>query len=283
MSWLLLTLIGALVFSSNNLLIRVLMKDDKSDPYVQTVVMYGLAGAFALLFSLFHGGFHYRITFNQFLLFIPLAISITVGPILLFKSFQLIDASENTIVQSSQKLWAVLGAFVFLHEPFSIKKIIGTITIILGIAIALWKQKKFQLNKGVILILISMIFYTSADLIAFFLVRNFDPISLIIYVCFLPVATLLLIKPKTIKKISFYFKPKYALCISILSFNDTLGTLCIYFAYLAGRNIAQIAPIMGSTTIISVLLAIVFLKERSNLLNKIIGALVVVGGVLLVL
>ena len=64
MSWLVLTLLGILVFSPKSLLYRVLMKDDKSDPYAQSVVFFGLGGTFALLFSLFHGGFQYQITFK---------------------------------------------------------------------------------------------------------------------------------------------------------------------------------------------------------------------------
>jgi drug/metabolite transporter (DMT)-like permease len=96
------------------------MKDDQSDPYAQSVVFFGLGGTFALLFSLFDGGFQYQITKSQLLLFLPLTVCATVGPVLLFKAYQRIDASEIAILQSSQKLWAVMGAFLFLQEPFSI-------------------------------------------------------------------------------------------------------------------------------------------------------------------
>ena len=283
MSWLLLTLLAVIVFSSSNLFHRLLMKDEQSDPYAQSIVFFSIAGVFALVFSFFHGGFQYQITANQFLLFLPLALCTTVGPVLLFKSFQLIDASENAILQSSQKLWTVLGAFLFLHELFSSKKLIGTIITIIGIAIALWNKRRVILNKGVLLVFMATLFYSGADLISFYLVRDFDPFSLIVYVCFLPVITLLLIKPKTIKKIAFYFKPKYALFVSILGLSDTLGTACTYYAYQIGRNAAQITPILAMITIISVLMGIVFLKERSNIPNKILGALATVVGVLLVI
>jgi len=282
MSWLILTLLAVLVFSSNNLFHRLLMKDEQSDPYAQSIVFFGIAGIFALAFSFFHGGFHYQITVNQLLLFLPLAFCTTVGPVLLFKSFQLIDASENAILQSSQKLWTVLGAFLFLNELFSSKKLLGTIITIIGIALALWNKKRFILNKGVLFVLMATIFYAGADLISYYLVRDFDPLSLIVYVCFLPVVTLLLIRPKTVYKITFYFKPKYALLVSVLGLSDTLGTVCTYYAYQIGRNAAQITTILAMITIISVLMGIVFLKERSNVQNKLLGALVTAIGVLLV-
>lgn len=259
------------------------MKDSKSDPYVQTVVFYGLGGIIALLLAFMHNGFQYWMIFDKPLLFIPLATTATAGPVFLFKSFQLIDASENAILQSSQKLWTVLGAFIFLGEAFSINKILGTIVTIIGIAIALWRKKKFQLNIGVAFVIIATFFYASADLISFFLVRNIDPLSLIVFVCFLPVITLLILKPKTVNKINFYFNPKYAVYVSILALSDTLGTLSIYYAYKAGRNASQIAPILGTVILISVVLAIIFLKERTNITNKIIGSIITLIGVLLVL
>lgn len=283
MSWLALTLLGILVFSPKSLLYRVLMKDAESDPYAQSVVFFGLGGTFALLFSFIHGGFQYQITPSQLLLFLPLTVCATVGPVLLFKAYQRIEASEITILQSSQKLWAVLGAFVFLQEPFSVNKTLGTLVIVVGIAITLWRRKKFSLNEGVALVLVATLFYAGMDLVSYYIVRDFDAISLIVYVCYLPVLTLLLLRPQTVKKISYYFKPQYALGVSVLALCDTVGTLCFFFAYQAGRNAAQIVPLAGLITINSVLLGIIFLREHTNIPNKLIGALVTVIGAVLVL
>jgi len=283
MSWLTLTLLGILVFSPKSVLFRLLMKDDKSDPYAQSVVFFGLGGTFALLFALLHGGFQVQFTANQLLWFLPLTLCATMGPVLLFKAYQRIDASEIAVLQSSQKLWAVMGAFVFLQELFSVKKILGTLVIVAGIAITQWKGKKFQVNAGAILVLIATLFYAGMDLVSYYIVRDFDAISLIVYVCYLPVVTLLLVKPQTMRKISFYFKPKYALGVSVLALCDAVGTICFFFAYQVGRNAAQIVPLAGLITINSVLLGIIFLREFADIPAKVIGAVVTVVGALLVL
>jgi uncharacterized membrane protein len=47
------------------------------------------------------------------------------------------------------------------------------------------------------------------------------------------------------------------------------------------RNASQIAPITASETILTVLLAILLLKERRNMVQKISDAVIVVMGVLL--
>jgi drug/metabolite transporter (DMT)-like permease len=283
MSWLGLTLLGILVFSPKGLLYRTLMKDDQSDPYAQSVVFFGLGGTMALIISLLRGGFQYRITADQLLLFVPLTACATVGPVLLFKAYQRLEASEIAILQSSQKLWAVLGAFLLLGEPFSVNKVLGTVVIVIGIGITLWRGTRFQMNEGVALVLAATLFYAGMDLVSYYLARDFDAISLIVYVCYLPVATLLLVRPRTLAKISYYFTPRYALGVSLLALCDTVGTLCFFYAYQVGRNVAQIVPLAGLITINSVLLGIVFLKERANIPNKVVGALVTVLGALLVL
>ena len=283
MSWLALTLLGILVFSPKSILYRLLMRDAESDPYAQSVVFFGLGGTFALLFALLHGGFQVRIPSSQLLWFLPLTVFATVGPVLLFKAYQRIEASEVPILQTSQNLWAVLGAFLFLREPFSVSKIVGTLVVILGIVMTLWRGKKLRINEGAALVILATLFYAAMDLVSFYIARDFDAISLIVYVCYLPVLALLLLRPRTVRKISYYFKPRYALGVSVLALCDTVGTICFFYAYQAGRNAAQIVPLGGLITNNSVLLGIIFLKERTHIPNKLIGALVTVAGAAMVL
>ncbi len=283
MSWQLLTLIAVLVFSSSTVLHKILMRDHGSDPYTQTIVMYGLAGILTLIIALCLGRFHYQITTNQALLFIPLAFFISGGSVLLFKALKTLGASESSILKSVQNLWVVFGAFILLGEPFSMMKVVGTIVTMLGIGVALWKRNQLTFGKGSLLVIISTLLYSCSDLLSLYFVRDFDPLSLFIYISFLPVIVLLMLNPKAIKKIPFYFKPSRALVIVALSLIDIVGTLSVYMAYQAGRNAAQIGPLMGTITIVSVLMAIVFLKERDNMGNKLIGALIVVAGVWMLL
>jgi uncharacterized membrane protein len=283
MSWQILVALSVLLFSFNNLFHKVLMRDAQSDPYAQTIAFYGLGGIFALFVSLFRGGFHYQISFNQLPFFFLLAVFGTAAPVLGFKAFKLIEASEISILQSSQRLWIVLGAFLLLHESFSIYKLVGAVIILLGITIAQWKKQRFVFNYGVLFILLASLSYAIAEIISFFILRNFDAVSFNVYNCFLPVMALIIFTPKTIKKLAYYFKPKRGLNISIVSVTDTLATFLLFFAYQAGRNASQIAPIMATQTIISVLLATVILKEKNNWINKLIGAIIVVIGLILVL
>jgi uncharacterized membrane protein len=61
-----------------------------------------------------------------------------------------------------------------------------------------------------------------------------------------------------------------------------ISAATIFLAYQYGRNAAQIAPINETSTILIVILAAIFLKERSQLLRKLFAAAISVLGVLLI-
>lgn len=283
MSWQVLIGISVLLFSLNGLFHRILMKDEKSDPFAQTLMFYGLGGIFSFIVAQFRGGFQPQIATSQLPLFALLTIFGTAAPILTFKAAKKLEASESSIILSSQRLWIVFGAFIFLNESFSIQKLLGTIIIILGITFAQWKKRKFVINNAFFLLVIAALCYAIADIVAFQIIQTHDAVSFNVYYAILTLFALLIVKPKTIKKLNFYFNPKYFANILAVSINDTTASLLQFFAYQIGRNASQIAPISATTTIITVLLGIIILKETKNMFNKIVGAFIVVAGVLLIL
>src|SRR3989339_241253 len=228
MSWQLLGGLSILLFSTNGIFHRFLMKEENSDPIAQTIAFYGLGGIFALMVTFFRGGFHYQLTLSQIPLFILLALFGTLAPVLGFKAFKLIGASENSILSSTTRLWVLLGAFYFLREPFSLQKIIGTFLILCGVIIAQYKAGKFVMNKGIVYSLGASVAYAVTEITSFFILRNFDVPSLSVYSCFLPVILLLIIMPKSVKKLKFYLKPSRAISIGVVSVNDTIATMLLF-------------------------------------------------------
>ncbi|MEI6690288.1 MAG: EamA family transporter [bacterium] len=283
MNWLFFALISVLIYSTKNLFQRILMKEEKSDPYLHSIVYYIFGGCIALIISLFNGGFQYELSLEQLLLFIPLAFIATLGLVLLFKSFQTVEASENAIIQSSQKLWTVAGSFLFLSEIFSIKTALGTILIVAGIIISIWENKKLKFNQGVLLAFAAALLYSISDLLSFYLVRGMDPLSFMVYLYFLPVIIMIIAKPSSVPKLKVFFQPKRIMVLVWLALSSTVGSAFTFLAYKVGGTVGQITVILGLTTISSVLISIILLDERKNLVKKIIGAVVVVLGALLVI
>lgn len=283
MSWQILVGLSIIFFSCNSLLHRVLMRVQNSDPYAQAVAFSGGVGILALIINSLKGNFHYQITWEQAPYFLLATIFVTIGNVTAFKAFKLLEASENAILTSTQKLWTVVGAFLFLGELFTIKKFIGTIIVLAGVIVAQWRQKKFVINQGVIFALITAVCYSIMEITTYHIVQNFDAITFIVYMSFFPVILLLIVRPQTIKKLNFYLQPKYGLNISLICINDVLATIFLLMAYQTGRNASQIVPLSASTTVISVLLGILILKEKNNFFNKVLGSIIVVTGIIFVL
>ena len=281
MSWQLLATLSVSLFSLNGIFNRVVMKDVNSDPFAQTVVFAGLVGTFAFIIALARGGFHFQISLRQIPFFVLITLFLAAASTLSFKSSQRLEASESSILLSSQKLWEVLLAFLFLQEAFSLQRLLGTIIVLLGVAIAQWRNEHFVINQSVSFALLAALFYACSEIASYFLLRTFDAPSLNVYSALFPAILLFCVRPQTYKKLSFYFKPKYFASIVVVSFTSTLASIFLYTAYQFGRNASQLAPIMGSEAALTVILAIVFLKERCNMVQKISGAVIVIIGIAL--
>lgn len=283
MSWQLLVSLSVLLYSINGLLHRTLMKHEQSDPYTQTFVFNLLIGISTCAVLFLRGGKLSFFTYDQLIIFVPMACMGMIATFSAFKGFKMIEASEHTILLTTSRLWLIAGALLFLGEPLSIHKLIGGIIILVGVTIAEWRKNKFVFNSGALYVLLAAFLYACAEIISFYILRNFDAFSLIIYGCLFTTLVFVIIKPGMIKKLSFYFRPKRAGNIIIVSFNDTLGTLFVYLAYQAGRNALQIGPLMATQTIVTVILAYVILREHDYMLQKIIGAVAVVIGMIFLL
>ena len=86
-----------------------------------------------------------------------------------------------------------------------------------------------------------------------------------------------------IKKLSYYLKYDRALKVTALAIFDTLGMLALFFAYQVGGKASVIGPLSATKVIVTVVLAIIFLKERDNITKKLVGSMIAVIGVVLLL
>jgi drug/metabolite transporter (DMT)-like permease len=258
------------------------MKDDKSDPIAQTIIFLGIGGIIALVIAIIRGkldlAFPLSLSFN----FVILAL-VRVGYVLKYRGYQLLNASEVVIFASTSKLWNVIGASLFLHETVTLSKVLGTLIILIGVAVTMYVEKKFKFNKGVLVVLLGAVVFGLTDINGFYILQTFDASSFQVYAYLLPVFILLLFKPRSIKKLSYYFTVDRGMKVILLSIFDTLGMLALYFAYQAGGKASVIGPLSASKLIITVLLAMILLKERNNIANKLVGAVITVVGVILLL
>ncbi|MFZ2200118.1 MAG: EamA family transporter [Microgenomates group bacterium] len=283
MSWQLLVGLSILLFSVNGLFHRVLMKDSKSDPSAQAFMFTTIVGLLGVIIAQFQGGLKGYPSLLQLPYLLLIAVLVTIGSVYAFKGFKYIEASEHTILLTSSKLWSLIGAVLFLGEEMTLRKLIAGLLILVGVMIAQWRKQKFVINAGAWYVLLSAASYGAGEILSFYVLRDFDSTTFLVYGSFLSAIIIWIMNPTIFSKLSFYANPKNLGNIITVSINDTLASLFLFNAYQVGRNAVQIGPLMATQTIVTVVLALIFLRETDSMTQKIIGSIVAVAGTILMI
>jgi len=280
MLWFYLVISSVLLASVSTLLQKVLMKEKESNPYVYALTFQLVVTGVVSIYAIWEG-FHLP---NLIPLLPSIGLMVVLygfANVVLFKAFQLSDASEISVISSSRSLWTILVAVTLLGEMLTANRIMGVLLITLGIAFVSWKTKRFNLERGHLFALLAAIFFGVAFANDTYLLRSFDVPSYTVFAFFLPSVFLIIIKPSAVKKMKVFFKLDRLLKMLVLAIFYAGAAITIYSSYKVGGQASQIAPISQSSTLVIVLLAAIFLKERDNLPKKIVAAIVVFLGVAL--
>jgi drug/metabolite transporter (DMT)-like permease len=281
MSWQILLAISVITYSLSVLLQRVLLKNDKSDPVAYSIIFQLMTGIIIGIYATFNG----FITPNLIPL-IPNLILMTIlygaGNVFIFSALKIIDASEFTIVFAARALLSIIGAIIFLKENFSSQQVIGTILIISSVALVSWKKHKFSFSKGFIFSVLAATFFGLAFINDAFIINNFNVPSYLTLAFILPSLAVWAIYPKSTVKMKPLLERGTLLKLGLLGVFYAISSVTIFLAYQTGKNAAQIAPLSQMATILTVVLSVIFLKERTDLLRKLLGAIISFIGVILV-
>lgn len=281
MTWQILLIISIVTYAISIILQRVLLRDNKSDPIAYTIVFQFLSGILIGIYALFNG-FHLPDFSHVYLNLIVMTVLYAAGNVLIFASLKKIEASEFTILFSTRSLWVMVGAVVFLHEAIVSQHLLGTILILLSVVLVSWKKKQFTLSRGgLYAVLAAGAFGLAFVNDAFIIGKTVDVPSYLFIAFTLPGIAVLAAFPRSVKKMKPLLETKTLIKLLILGVFYSVSAITIFLAYQVGQNAAQIGPLNLTSTILTVILSVVILKETDFLLRKLIGTIISFVGVLL--
>lgn len=192
-----------------------------------------------------------------------------------------LEVSTYSILGQLSTVFVITWGILFFKEDIIIKKIIGSLLILLGNIIVIYKKGKFEFNKYVLMSILgnlSMSIAISID------VGISDQFNMPIYVAatlIIPALIILLIERIKVKDIINEFKLGNKKAITIVGL--TWGTMILQMLrlYQLGE-VTTIAPLCSITTILNVLVAYLLLKEKDSLWKKILASIIVVLGIVLI-
>jgi len=280
MVWFIYAVISIVFISFASLLQRILMKDEESDPVSYSIVFQLLAALLAGVFVFFKG-FEMLPIKAYPLNFLLEAVLYAFSTLFTFKALKTIQASQAVIIVSFSCVVTVIFSAIFLREILTFQRLAGTLLIIVSVVLVS-RLKSFSINRGILYALGAAVFSGLAVVNDTYLLRFSDAVSYTPIAFLLPGILLLLFYPKSVKKFKSFLKPKVAKNMILLSLFWVTSAIAFYLAIGKGALASQISPISQSKVILTVLLAVIFLKEKDNLLIKSLGAVLTMAGVLMI-
>lgn len=280
MTWLIMILLYVLGNSISNILRRVVMKDEKSDAFTSVVIFQFMGFIMATIFCLFKGFTLPPIAKYPFN-FITQAVLWGLSSLLLFKASKELEASEVTIISTVTSIATIITAVLFLHEAFNLVRLLGVVLIIFSVILVSLNKGKLRFNRGVWYALASSICGGIAITNDTFILQTTDVYSMLVIGWLTPGLFLLATNPKIIKKINYFFNYKKFMKMFLMTLFYTFSGIAFYLAIAMGGQASQVTPIGQASIITTIILASLFLRERDHLPKKMIAAILVTLGVLL--
>lgn len=280
MDWQLLTAISVITLSVSILLQRLLLHNDKSDPFAYVVIFQGLVAVLVAIYAVIHG-FHMP-DFGKYWFGITATVLLYgAGHIAYAKTLQRVEASIFSILFATNAIWTMfMGLFLF-HEHLTTMQIIGVIFIFASVGMLAERKGAFKFDKGIVLGLITGLLFGFATASWAWVGRHTDAASWTALSFAGPSLVVLATHPKSVTKMKPFLSGTKLTRMTLLGVLFSISAVTLLTAYQKG-NVSLVAPLQQTSIIVTILLAVIFLHERTRLWQKSLAALVCFIGVLLI-
>ncbi len=280
MGWQILTAISVITLSISVLLQRVILRNTKTDPIAYVVVFNGIVGIIIALYTAIHG---FQLPdFSKFWLPILLTVLLfSVGHVVYAKALQQVEASIFTILFATNAIWVMMLGFLFFHELLTIQQLIGVLLIFASVGFLAERKGSLKLDKGIGLGLLTGLLFGLATFTWVYVGKHSDAASWTALSFSAVPFVVLLIHPKSGAKLKEFFEKSILIKMVLLGIVYSISAVSILTAFQYGQ-VSIIAPLQQSTIILTPLLAVIFLHERTRLWQKTIAAIVCFSAVLLI-
>ncbi len=280
--------ISIITYSGAALLQRVLMRDEDKNPLAYSAFTQLLSGVMVLVYAVLTQNLSFPtievIIQNKLYVFMLLSgVCFATNAYLSFKSLKYVDISKFIVLFSLRTVVTIFVASVFLKEGLNATQFIGAILILLSIVLINTKSIKeiFVFGKGELYVLLAAIVFGLGNANDKYILNSFELVPYMTIGFLLPGTLLLLSKPKTVLEFSEFFRNNRIWKILIFTFLYTVSALTFYNAFVLADNASLVSSIGQISTILVVILGVVFLKEYKDLRKKIIGGLLSFIGLIL--
>ena len=192
-----------------------------------------------------------------------------------------LDPSVFSMLKQLSTVFLIILGFVFLKEEVILKKVIGSIIIIFANFLLAFDKGKLKINKYFIMSVVSNFLFAIAMMINVNISDNFNLAIYTICTVNLPALLIFIFEKHSIKELKSEFKRYNKKEFLISAFSWCLMLISSVRAYQIG-NVSVVAPLLTLTAILNTLYEYFICKNKKNVLQKIICAILIIIGVVLI-
>lgn len=194
------------------------------------------------------------------------------------------EISQVETIVTSRTVWMMLLGAIFFQEALNLSKIIGVLLIFGGLAVIYWwpGHKKPQ-GKAHLYVFLYTLLISGGSALDKFAVNYFSVAFYQMVIFTIPALMTVVMVPGTLAKIRPLVRPgKTAVLILASCLLSTIACLSLYRAYQVGGELSVIGPLAQTSTVLTIAIGIIFLRERWNLRRKLIGIALTLLGVIFI-
>ena len=278
-TWFHLVLIYIALNSASKLLQKHSVLDEEVDPTAFSAFFMLVVSLLTIPFLYFEE-IQYPTEIKIWLVVLLSSIFYTVCMILFFKSLKNIEVSQVETIATTRTIWLMLLGVIFFNENLYLSQFLGIFLIFLGLVVIYWvRGKEYHFAKYHYYTLLYAILISCAYALDKYLLNYFSVVFFQVIIYFIPAIMTMVFIPNTYENMKCLAKPqKNNYIILLCCFFQMFSTLALYAAYKIGE-LSLVGPLAQTSTILTIIVGMIVLKERWNLKRKLIGIILTILGI----
>ncbi|MBR6690668.1 MAG: EamA family transporter [Bacilli bacterium] len=192
-----------------------------------------------------------------------------------------LEASTYSILKQLSTVFMIIMGILFFKESFVLNKIIGALLIIFSNVLVFYKKENFKFNKFLILGILANISLSIALFLDVNYSKEFNLAFYVLLTFLIPLILIFIFEKIKVKEIIYEYNNSNKIILFLTSIAWTLMMITKLKSYELG-SVIVVAPLTSLTVILNIIFSYFLLKERDNLIKKIIAGILIVLGIILI-
>ena len=276
--WIIYALVSAIFSGLTSVLASYSSKLNKVDSILITTIRTFIILVLSFIATLIYKTFNeiYNLDIKTIIFLILSGISTTLLWIFYFKALDTGDVSKVTPIDKTSIVITLILSMIFLHEKITIIKVISIIFILVGTLLTVNKKTTNEKdNKWILYSILTAIFTSTTTIISKIGLNDID--SVLATFIRTVIVFIILMFIVIIKKKYVYLKDISKKSLRYVIYSGITNTLSwlFYFASLKEGETSIVFTIEKLSIVVTIILSVIFLKEKLNK-KQIIGIVIIV-------